>query len=574
MMLISIDSVFRVSFGLIVAALCIGKTGVAAQAVAEGEKGEVSAPRWRMPPNEMSMPMQPGLAGALPSVSPFLPGRGIDPATLLEAAAPRERRLADGDTLRLVAAPLRRTVAGLSVILYGFNGQQPGPRLRVRQGSTVFIEFRNETELTTTMRWHGVRVDNRFDGVPGLTQPSVHPGESFVYEVRFDDAGVFWYHPHEHADIAQDLGLYGNLVVDSAEPRYYGPANREEFLILDDLQIDDRGLLPWGFELPNHALMGRFGNVLLVNGGTGYSLDVRRGEVVRFFLTNASNTRTFNVVIPGADMKLVAGDLSRFEREVRVDNVPIAPGERYVVDVRFAQTGGTAVLNRIQALDHFRAVFVPRTDTLGVITVAADWAEPDHAAGFDTLRENAEVGAEIDRFRPSFEAPVDHELVLSSKIQGLPTPVVVTMAMDTLYYRPVEWNDAMPMMNWLSTGNEVLWILHEPLSEGAEIRPAVGWRFRQGDIVKLRFSNTSRSLHPMHHPMHLHGQRFLVVERDGVRATNLAWKDTVLLPVGSTVDVLVDMANPGRWLLNCQIPEHLGTGMSIAFTVTPRARTR
>ena len=145
------------------------------------------------------------------------------------------------------------------------------------------------------------------------------------------------------------------------------------------------------------------------------------------------------------------------------------------------------------------------------------------------------------------------------------------MEMDTLYYPPVEFNDAMPMMNWLSTGIDVMWLMHEPAPgvSPRDLGPAVGWRFKQGDIVKIRIFNSHKSWHPMSHPLHLHGQRFAVIEQDGVQATNLVWRDTLLIPVGTTVDLLVDMSNPGTWMFNCQIPEHVGSGMSMNFTVDP-----
>jgi FtsP/CotA-like multicopper oxidase with cupredoxin domain len=88
--------------------------------------------------------------------------------------------------------------------------------------------------------------------------------------------------------------------------------------------------------------------------------------------------------------------------------------------------------------------------------------------------------------------------------------------------------------------------------------------------VKVRIVNERRSFHPMSHPIHLHGQRVLVVAQDGVRNTNLVWKDTVLLPVGSTTDLVVEMSNPGRWMLHCHIAEHLDAGMMTEFDVTAR----
>ena len=126
-----------------------------------------------------------------------------------------------------------------------------------------------------------------------MTQAPVQVGETFVYEVHFPDAGLYWYHPHMREDIQQDLGLYGNMMVDPGDDTYYSPVNREAVLILDDILLDDSGLIPWGEQAATHSLMGRFGNVLLVNGQPDYQLKVERGEVVRFYLTNVANSRTF-----------------------------------------------------------------------------------------------------------------------------------------------------------------------------------------------------------------------------------------------------------------------------------------
>ncbi len=124
-------------------------------------------------------------------------------------------RLADGDTLDLSAGLVRRTIQGKTFVMYAFNGQVPGPLLRVAREATVTVRFHNKIDLPSTVHWHGLRLDNEFDGVPGLTQPEVAPGKSFTYRVHFPDAGVYWYHPHVREDIEQAMGLYGNMIVDS-----------------------------------------------------------------------------------------------------------------------------------------------------------------------------------------------------------------------------------------------------------------------------------------------------------------------------------------------------------------------
>jgi FtsP/CotA-like multicopper oxidase with cupredoxin domain len=111
----------------------------------------------------------------------------------------------------------------------------------------------------------------------------------------------------------------------------------------------------------------------------------------------------------------------------------------------------------------------------------------------------------------------------------------------------------------------VRWILRDRAS-GKE-NMDIEWRFRVGDVARLRLTNDRHTLHPMAHPIHIHGQRFVVLAVDGVPNTNLVWKDTFLLPAGTTADILLEVSNPGRWMLHCHIAEHLEADMHMVFTV-------
>jgi FtsP/CotA-like multicopper oxidase with cupredoxin domain len=250
-----------------------------------------------------------------------------------------------------------------------------------------------------------------------------------------------------------------------------------------------------------------------------------------------------------------------------VPSVVIAPAERYIVEVRFPDAGTFPIQNRVQALDHFLGEFFPEVDDLGMVEVAQKATAADHRAEFETLRENADVSADIARYRAQFDRPVDHELTLTVRAKNLPLAMVAFMTIDTAYFRPVEWSDAMPNMNWITTSDEVHWLLRDPKTGQENMN--VHWTFAQGDVVKIRLHNDDESFHPMSHPIHLHGQRFLVLAQNGVRNENLVWKDTALIPVGSTIDLLVEMSNPGEWMLHCHIAEHLGAGMMTHFSVKP-----
>jgi suppressor of ftsI len=518
--------------------------------------------RWTTVPMPPNLPMLPAEMTLRPKVAPYLPH--ADPAS--PRARPRElMRLANGDTLRLRAGLVRRTFKDGTLTMFAFNDQYPGPLLQVAQGAEIIVDLTNALDQPTTVHWHGVRLDNRFDGTPDLTQKPVPPGGHFIYRLRFPDAGIYWYHPHVREDVQQELGLYGNILVRSPRPDYFSPAHREEILMLDDLLINDDGLVPFGADVATHALMGRFGNVLLVNGEPRYSLSVKKGEVVRFYLTNVSNTRTFNLSFPGARMKVVAGDVSNFEREEWVESVVIAPAERYVVHVKFDAANAVPLLNRVQSLNHLFGKFYYETDTLGNVRVAAEPAEQNLEPSFATLRADSATRRDIERYRPYFAREPDKSLILAVETNDLPFFTQQMMRLDSIYFTPIEWTGTMPGMNWASTGREVRWVVRDAAT-GKE-NMDIDWSFRRGDVVKLRIANERQSIHGMQHPIHIHGQRFLVLAVNGVATTNRAWKDTVLVPVGFTVDVLVDLSNPGRWMLHCHIAEHLTSMMMMAFTV-------
>ena len=516
---------------------------------------------WPMPPMDPRLNAMPGMAGLQPTTAPFLPAP-TDTSALPLAQPRRLLRVQNGDTIRLEAGLVRRRIAGKTFVMYGFNQQYPGPLIQVNQRATIYVDFRNALDQPSTIHWHGVRLDNRFDGVPHLTQELVPPGGRFLYQVRFPDAGIYWYHPHHREDVQQDLGLYGNLLVDPARSDYYAPVHRSEVLMLDDLLLSEQGLMPFGADTPTHVLMGRFGNLLLVNGEPSWSFSARTGEVVRFFFTNVSNTRPFNLSFGGARMKLVASDVGKFEREEWVQSLAIAPAERYVIDVRFDRPGTVALTNRIRALNHAFGTYTPQIDTLGVITVANGLVQPDLRAAFERLRSNADVIAELMPYRADFARAPDRELTLSMRVQNLP-PAIAAMA--TGFPVPIDWNDAMGMMNWATTGREIGWVLRDPAT-GLE-NMDVAWRFRRGERVRLRIVNDPGVFHAMAHPIHLHGQRLLVLSRNGQPSSNLVWKDTALIPAGETVELLVEMSNPGRWMLHCHIAEHLGSGMMMVFEV-------
>ncbi len=202
------------------------------------------------------------------------------------------------------------------------------------------------------------------------------------------------------------MGLYGNILVVPADPDYWPQAHRELLLTLDDVLIEEGKIAPFGREETTYAAMGRFGNVMLVGGETDPSLSARVGEVVRFYLTNTANTRVFNVVVPGARMKLVGGDSGRYEREEVIGSAILAPSERLVIDVLFDEVGQLTLEHRTPE----------RTYSLATIEVGTEPAMPSLGSEFDTLRHNPEWMAERERLASYFDAPPDKTLALVAEM--------------------------------------------------------------------------------------------------------------------------------------------------------------
>ena len=573
----------------------------------------------------------------------------------------------EGTPYELRIAPVAKRIGDDRVRMLAYNRSIPGPTLRVREGSELTVEVVNEGDLEATVHWHGLRLDNRYDGTHE-TQAPIPVGGTFSYRLEFPDPGVYWYHPHIREDYGQELGLYGNILVTPRDADYWPGAHRELVLTLDDVLIEDGRIAPFSRSETTYAAMGRFGNVLLVGGETEASLSARVGEVVRLYLTNTANTRVFDVALPGARLKLVGGDSGRCEHERFVDSVVLAPSERAVLDVLFAEAGQLTLEHRTPA----------KTYTLATIDVGSEPASPSLREEYEALRHNPEWVGERERLAPYFEAQPDKVIafmaamdmaapegpvvytcpmhpdvvsdeqghcpkcgmkLLASAAPGgyvcpmhpdvvsetpdhcprcgmklLPAAVVAQAtghdaqhdhghaqhdhAHDDHAHDPpaaettahgqvhepeshdahhghdhaeaggIEWEDDMVDVNRITTPANTRWSIVDRQTGAANHE--IDWRFRVGDRVKLRLVNEMDSDHPMHHPFHIHGAgRFVVLARDGVAEDNLVWKDTVLVRTGETVDILLDVTHPGRWMAHCHIAEHHESGMMFGFDVAP-----
>ena len=342
---------------------------------------------------------------------------------LREARAAEAVELADGDGFELTIAPVVKQLGDARVRMLGYNGSIPGPTLRVKEGSEIAVNVVNQGDMEGTVHWHGLRLENRYDGTHE-TQAPIPVGGSFTARVSFPDPGVYWYHPHIREDYGQEMGLYGNVIVEPSDPDYWPPVHRDLALTLDDILLEDGKVAPFSRTETTHSAMGRFGDVLLVSGETDLALTTKRGEVVRFYFTNTANTRVFKVKLPGARMKLVGGDSGHVEREEMVDEVILAPSERVVVDVLFDKPGELT-------LEHHTP---GRVYPLATISVSDEQqAEPALEAEFETLRTNADLAAERERIQEDLEREPDKTLAFIAEMDmGAPEgegPVVYACPM-------------------------------------------------------------------------------------------------------------------------------------------------
>lgn len=463
--------------------------------------------------------------------------------------------LKDGDTFDLTASFVKKNIAGSEVRMLAYNGSVPGPTIKIPQGATITVNFKNDTDIANTIHSHGVRMKNEFDGVPDVTQKIVPVGDSFVYTLSFPDDGMYWYHPHIRDDYAIEMGLYGNFWVTPKEGSSWNLVSREVPLFIDDILLENGQILPFKKERADRTLMGRYGNTMFVNGETNYTLAVKKGEVVRFYFTNSANVRPFNLAIAGLKLKLVGGDSGLYERDEWKDSVTINPSERAIVEVLFDTTGEYAFQNKTPE----------RTYTLGKIIVSNEQVVSETGKSFATLRAHSEVTKSIDPFRQYFDWPHQRRIALSVDMGGNTMQMMGGGMRMTPSKDGIEWEDENSMMNQMFDTGFIKWKIVD--QDTGKENMDIDWSFKRGDPVKIRIENTSNSMHPMQHPIHFHGQRFLIVAREGVKETNLVWKDTVLIPSGQTVDILLDASNPGTWMAHCHILEHIEAGMMFSFKV-------
>lgn len=413
----------------------------------------------------------------------------------------------------------------LATRVWAYDGMLPGPVLRVRQGERVTRRFINQLPLHSTVHWHGIRIDNAMDGVPGLSQEPVAPGESFDYDFVLPDAGTYWYHPHNFTSEQLARGLYGPLIVDEITPP---DVDRDEVLMIDDWRLDEDGQIhdsSFG-SVRDRSHGGRLGNWVTVNGESLYSKTLLRDERVRFRLINSSNARIFRLGFKGATGWVVALDGMPLEMVEPLDQLELAPAQRadVIVDIDPVEDEAT----------HLYAV--AGEDRLAI-------------ASFPVSGENPAVRTGPP---PPLAANPVPPIESLGGIEAVPL-VMEGGAMGGL--REATHKGETRTLRDLA-GDGWVWALN-----GIVFRPEKPlFEARLGETVRLAMVNDTS----WPHGMHIHGHHFREVRDDGSFGP---LRDTILLHAGEKRDVAFVADNPGSWLLHCHMVEHAAGGMSTWFTV-------
>ena len=429
----------------------------------------------------------------------LLPSIGLSGVKVLRAAATRQN---------LVGAPHPATE------VWGYNGAVPGPQLRFKQNERVRVEVQNALEVDTTVHWHGVRLPNAMDGVPGLTQKPIAPGGKFEYEFELPDAGTYWYHPHTGGGEQVGRGLYGALIVQERDP----PAvDRELVWVLSDWRLDReaRNRPDFGNAMDaSHA--GRIGNTVTLNGVIPEFVDVRSGERLRLRLINASSARIYGLNFEGHEPWIIA-----------LDGHPVTP-----------HWFGRVVLG-----PGMRADLI--LDCTG---------EPGsaHRLVDDFYRGRA---YELLKIRYAREKPVRTSFEPAPRLSANP---VKEPGSDAERHRFVLGGGAMGALPNQREHKGVFWtvngraLAHEHLAHA----PLLSLKLGRSYVLEL-VNDTG-----WHHPMHLHGHVFRLVSRNGKEVLPRQWADTVLVDPEGRAEIAFVADNPGDWMLHCHVLEHQASGMS------------
>lgn len=403
---------------------------------------------------------------------------------------------------------------GFTTPAWTYGGTVPGPFIKAKVGDTIIVHFRNSLPEPTSIHWHGMRVPNEMDGVPGVTQDPVPSGGEFRYEFVARDAGTFWYHPHINSAAQVGWGMYGPIVVeDPDDPPEFGD---DLVLVLSDIGIAEGSgdFLPVDTGGLFGDLFGREGTVLLVNGKVRPTLKVRAGKQQRWRIINTARARYYTIGVPGHTLVRLGGDNGLAARSAELPNFVLVPGERAdIVFTPSAEPGETTMFRWVPTERGFGSVFNrPREDMMAIRTVD----EP-----------------------PVIPSPIPVEL---REIEPIDIEGAVERTLDMTI--DLSNNDVVMGFNGIPHWS------FEPIE--ARIGETHVWTLTNETIFA--------------HPFHLHGYFFQVLDDTLIPE----WKDTIDIPVESAVRIAIRFDDrPGAWMYHCHILDHAEAGMMGQLHVLP-----
>ena len=420
----------------------------------------------------------------------------------------------------------RRTEAMLTehgptkgAMTYG-EGEVP-PVLRLRRGDPFALRLDNRLDEPTTIHWHGLRIDNRMDGVPFLTQPYVYGGDGFDYAFTPPDAGTYWYHPHCNTLEQMGRGLAGVLVVeDPSDPAF----DAEIVLNLRDWRLGGDGQFIAQFRPRDAARAGTFGTVRTANWRQSPQYDAPAGGLVRLRLAATDVTRILTLSVEGAEAEVIACDGNPATERFALDHLMIGPGQRLDLALRMPDAeGAVAVLRDLRgtkpaALASFRAVGASlKRDVRDLPALAAN-----------PLPE------------PDLSAATEIPFILSASAEERPKgDICGSLGYNFWAINRVPWAD--------DTGDPTA-----PLAE-----------MKAGRTYIFNVENPT----PQLHPLHLHGLVFRPMNSNK-QTLRPHFSDTYLIQPDEKVQLALVADNPGDWVFHCHIIEHQKTGMTSYVRVT------
>lgn len=412
-------------------------------------------------------------------------------------------------TARPDKLPLRPD-AGSEVEAWTFNGTL-APVVRVKQGAELRLKLRNETALPLSLHFHGVRSPNAMDGVGGLTQEPVAPGQSHDYRLTPPDAGTFLIRPCVPGGSAepQERGLSGLLIVEEANPPQ---VDQDLALLIDDWGLNDDGSLAPFEKSGETAPAGRLGSWLSLNGKpTPQRIEAPPGGRLRLRLANACNARAMRLRFDGLKAYVIATDgqpTSTFE-PLRA-SLPFAPGTRYELLVDLA----------------------PEAGMTGAVTAMLGNGLP--------LLEIATAGEKRPALPAVAPLPANTKLPDTIKLQNASRKDVV-----------IKGDPKAPNIPWTING------------AAGQRNSAPLLRVKRGSPVVLTLTNQTALMQPLH--LHGHSVRLLHALDDGWEPY---WLDTVQVPENKTVRIAFVADNPGKWLLASTVLERFDAGLWTWIEVT------